>query len=308
MSLKQGLQSSDSSHLSITQSQEEPAAAAATAATSTATAPSSTTTATTTSTLAVPIPSSRVLSRTQSAGEASKPQPASSSSSPPPSPSMSSKRSRFLLKRQDCLEKGIDLTMDSKEGAAATAASGDTGGSGAESYGSSLPVPQARPTVVKSSPNSPLMGYPHGGIGSPDFQPQSSADTAGSSSSAVTAAAAGPTLVKQRSQPLPGETIFSPSSSPLHGGLEHQRPLPSVRVIPDASCASPPGAPGAEGRGEQPVPNMRLLCPPDAAAGGGGGGAGGGRLVKSRSTDSSLGTPYSPFSSSGEFKLLSQKP
>ena len=195
--------------------------------------------------------------------------------------------------------------MDSKEGVTASA-SGDAGGSGAESYGSSLPVPQARPTVVKSSPNSPLMGYPHGGIGSPDFQPQSSAETAGSSSSAVAAASAGPTLVKQRSQPLPGETIFSPSSSPLHGGLEHQRPLPSVRVIPDASCTSPPGALGAEGRGEQPVPNMRLLCPPDAAAGGGGGGGGGGaRLVKSRSTDSSLGPPYSPYSSSGKRNILS---
>ena len=185
---------------------------------------------------------------------------------------------------------------------AAASASGDAGASGTESYGSSLPVPQARPTVVRSSPNSPLMGYPHGGIGSPDFQSQSSAAPAGSSSSAV-AAATGPALVKQRSQPLPGETIFSPSSSPLHGGLEHQRPLPSVRVIPDASCTSPPSVPRTERRGEQPVPNMRLLCPPDAAAGGGGGGGGGGgRLVKSRSTDSSLGPLSSPYSSSGKAK------
>ena len=105
-----------------------------------------------------------------------------------------------------------------------------------------------------------------------------------------------PPLVKQRSQPLPGETIFSPSSSPR--SLEHQRLLPSVRVIPDASCTSP-GAPSAGGA-HPPVPNMRLLCPPEATGGGGGGGGGGGRLVKSRSTDSSLGPPYSPYSLSGK--------
>ena len=59
--------------------------------------------------------------------------------------------------------------MDSGGGGAdadASAAAAASTASAGPTSANLLPVPPMRPTVVRSSPNSPLMGYPaHGGIG-----------------------------------------------------------------------------------------------------------------------------------------------
>ena len=175
----------------------------------------------TTASLMVPSSSSsgRPLSRAQSAG------------SDTSSPSSSTKKSRFLLRRQDCLEKGeLDI-----------------------------------PIIVKSSPNSPLM------FGDKPSSPPPSqlADNEPSQVPQAPQAHTTPILTKQRSAPLmndsglppllPRPPPYSPSNplspaaahaahasaiavSQYHGGLTGSSPspiplsthkLPSVRVIPD---------------------------------------------------------------------------
>lgn len=218
------------------------------------------------STLTVPS-TGRTLTRAQSAGEAG-------------APKLPNKRSRFL-RRQDCLEKGMDLTTD---------------GSDAE-LGTS--------PHIKSSPNSPLMGSGYQtGMGSPipneipplalKSSPSGSEDRPSilpSQPSSSTPSSSHPhPLTKQKSQPLlPSEhhgygrhSIYSspPYLEPPPPPMSHK--LPSVRVIPDASADHLSSMDAHHHLQPMPAPNVRLLCPPDYTEG---------RrlqLVKSRSTDSSF--------------------
>ncbi len=226
--------------------------------------------------LAVP-PSGRTLTRAQSAGEAC-------GSSSGNSGGIPTKRNRFL-KRQDCLEKGMDLTTDSV----------DTAGGASVDASQGLTVP-----TIRSSPNSPMMSPFYPGLSSPPdtkilspvmpdhhvpppppptatSAPPSAFCPAVSSPSLPTAAhqASTPlTAKKQSSQPtLPSESV-SQHVHPYYGHLPPPPPatpavvaatsaaasshrLPAVRVIPDAALDHLANA------DRLPVPNMRLLCPPE---------------------------------------------
>ncbi|XP_059089456.1 uncharacterized protein LOC131885430 isoform X2 [Tigriopus californicus] len=224
--------SSGQSH-SINQSQEEPGSSSA------ATASNAQSTGLT---LGLTVPSSgRTLARAQSAGEATSPIAHSAS-----------KRSRFLLKRQDCTEKGIDLTTDTSQ----------------ENDSGPIPAPTA-----KSSPNSPLMGLSHGTHCSPlDVKPEPSLHLSPTSPLSSTVLGPSPVpnsssaLVKQKSNefllspPKPSFHSVSPyadSSAMPHVPSPSLHKLPAVRVtsdVPESMDQSPP---------RMPAPNMKLLCPPE---------------------------------------------
>ena len=198
---------------------------------------------TTSTATSLTVPSSgRTLARAQSAEAAT-----SSSSSHPPA-----KRSRFLLKRQDCTEKGIDLTTDGSH---------DSGAGTSE-----LAVPLLATT--RSSPNSPLMGTSYPSLSSPPHM-----DNKGDRDKDLIVPQPLPpcnsppaaNLTKQKSAEK------SPYASTFGGGadtppaIHHSLPpqishkLPSVRVIPDASS----DALEAAAHHRMAVPNVKLLCPPD---------------------------------------------
>ena len=164
--------------------------------------------------LAVPRPS-RTLGRTQSAGEAPPSlisgSAAAAEKSPDPDGGRRSatptKRSRFLLKRQDCLEKGNETELD-------------------------LSI------AIRSSPNSPLMlASPYASLGSPPPAPDNPPVTSGSQEG-VTA-----TLLKQRSSAdlsldCPSDQFYNEQCPPpAMPPVAHK--LPSVRVIPDACMDDP---------------------------------------------------------------------
>lgn len=242
LTLFQQLESSGSSGQShsISQSQEELASSSAAASSSIA---QSTSTNTTGPSLALTVPSSgRTLARAQSAGEATSPVAHSAS-----------KRSRFLLKRQDCTEKGIDLTTDNSQEI-------DSG-------------PVAPATTAKSSPNSPLMGLSYVAHCSPlDVKSEPSLHLSPTSPSSSTVLGSSPvpnsssTLTKQKSNefllspPKPSFHSVSPyADSPAisHGPSPSIHKLPAVRVtsdVPESMDQSPP---------RMPAPNMKLLCPPE---------------------------------------------
>lgn len=272
--------SSGHSHsISISQSQEETNCGATNLSTnnnaSTTTTSATTTTSTTTSSSTN---STRTITRTQSAGEASAPnESGESSGGGPRSSPLPPKRSR-MLRRQDCLEKGMDLTTDGIS-------------ESTSDIGSSFPlISNPPPQTIKSSPNSPLLSS-FSSLGSPphdehskflisDPPPElllpSSSPTHPASAPPAFQTHPPPPLLKQKSQPDPAMRAPSPyysldpvlppstnSTSPHHlqppPPMGHHR-LPSVRVIPDPLDPMPIESPHLQ---RLPVPNMRLLCPPE---------------------------------------------
>lgn len=120
----------------------------------------------------------------------------------------SSKRNRFLLKRQDCLERGCEGELD-------------------------LTI---TPTIVKSSPNSPLINT--GGVPSPNLgSPPPAHEVENSTNPPFTAH---PSLttpsfsLDSNPEQYLSETLSSPPVPPPLAPPPMAHRLPSVRVIPDA--------------------------------------------------------------------------
>ncbi len=197
------------------------------------------------------------------------------------------KRSRFL-KRQDCLEKGMDLTTDSTTDIGLPPSS-----VASQQSTATTPAQGPPPPTIKSSPSSPLMS-PYQCLGSPPETKLMSPmplDAPGLSPPHLSTPQVGvppppgavpllhphhAALARQRSQSSPAAPLPYYSLDPVSIPPTQTHRLPAVRVIPDATVADPL----AMDQQRLPIPNMSLLCPPEFAERRN-------QLVKSRSTDSS---------------------